>query len=57
MLVCSDHFDLEGLEATWNGSSGDERDDDCAMESDDRDDEEEDDIPQLDGASDEKTRK
>ena len=52
VLVCSEHFDLAGLDATWNGSSGDERDDDCAMESDGREDD--DDIPQLDGASDEK---
>ena len=59
MFLCSGNFDLEGLDATWNGSSGDEKDD-CAMESDDRDEEEnddEDDIPQLDGASDEKTSK
>ena len=54
VLVCSEHFDLAGLDATWNGSSGDERDDDCAMESDDREDDDDDDIPQLDGASDEK---
>lgn len=58
VLVCSEHFDLAGLDATWNGSSGDERDDDCAMESDDReDDDDDDDIPQLDGASDEKPGK
>jgi len=57
VLVCSEHFDLAGLDATWNGSSGDERDDDCAMESDDREDDDDDDIPQLDGASDEKPGK
>lgn len=56
-LFCRENFDLEGLDATWSGSPREEKDEDCAMESDDREDDDDDEIPQLDGTSDEKPGK
>ena len=48
---------MEGMDESWNASSEEEKDADLVMESDEKEEEDDDNIPQLDGASDEKPGK